>query len=96
MHLTTQRRRPTRIKIDKSRILSNFPEKQYVEKAPGAGAQSGVFPDVRSRASFRMVGARRKQAPGENQPISIDLSRNPEKSLLRKPVDKRQALCHNS
>ena len=36
MHLPGQRRRPRRIKIDKSRILSNFPGMQYVEKAPGA------------------------------------------------------------
>ena len=34
MQLTGQRRRPTRIKIDKLRILYNFPGKQYVEKAP--------------------------------------------------------------
>ena len=32
--LTGQRRRPTRIKIDKSRFLFPFPEKRYVEKAP--------------------------------------------------------------
>ena len=36
MHLPGQRRRPRRIKIDKLRILSNFPGMQYVEKAPGA------------------------------------------------------------
>ena len=34
MQLSGQRRRPTRIKIDKLRILYNFPGKQYVEKAP--------------------------------------------------------------
>ena len=61
MHLTVQRRRPTRIKIDKLRFLSTFPEKQYNEKAPGAGAQSGVFPDVRSRRSVRRF-------PGRSEP----------------------------
>ena len=44
MHLTVQRRRPARIIIDKSRILFSFPEKRYVEKAPGAGPRSNVVP----------------------------------------------------
>ena len=49
MHLTGQRRRPARIIIDKSRILFSFPEKQYVEKAPGAGAMSGIVPEKAPR-----------------------------------------------
>ena len=40
MRLIGQRRRPTRIKNDKLRILFHFPKKQYVEKAPGAVARS--------------------------------------------------------
>ena len=53
MHLTGQRRRPARIKNGKLRILSNFPGMQYVEKAPGADAQSYVVAEKAPGAGHR-------------------------------------------
>ena len=70
MHLSGQRRRPARIKNGKLRIISNFPGMQYVEKAPGAGAMSGIVPEKTPGADARSYVVAEK-APGAGHRSNI-------------------------